>query len=190
MKQLLRIILLILIIVAGSLIWLINRGTFDPQPIGREQKRWVDQRVILDSAEPQITWLSADIPQAYSIRLSARHQSSENSGYGLVIGNEQAHLGIAVSTYGFITLWEQADANTIEHWPWQPWVHVATGGTNEIWIDHLEDKITIWINREIFWQGDSWPTLQSCEQCILGLWGEALEDETIIFFDEVVLFAE
>ena len=135
------------------IVWLVSAGYFDPKPVGslRWQKVLPPQAIV--AGPPQIMWLEAVETADYSVRATAVYQSGEKDiSYGLALGNETDYLVVAISPLGYVTLW-QADTVLM---PLQPWPHVHTGSEpNEIWVNIEQAQLTVRINREILWTGDS-----------------------------------
>ena len=178
-----------------TLIILISAGTFDPQPVGSLQweRPLPAQNILADSR--QITWLEATTPNDdYSLRLSTTYQSGETDLlYGLVIGSDENYLITAVSPLGYAAVWEHQSPLTVTdnqlpitnyHSPFQTWPHVRSD-ENEIWLDVVDGRVTIRINRELYWQGDV-----AASQSQIGLWGESFGETAVVEFPKLELFAE
>lgn len=152
-------------LVAGGLVFLIAiaAGTFDPQPVGTLVDETQFSPLTLVGGEEALLWLDtpAGVRSARSWQLTAAHTGGErDSGYGLVVGDEERALVVAVSPLGYAAIWEQdATGATTAVWlPWQPWPHVQTGNAaNEIWLDLVpngeNDRLAVRVNRELLWQG-------------------------------------
>jgi len=159
----LRVAALTLLVITVIAIALITAGVFDPRPFGATAL--VEQpgpRALTDAREAvaPLTAPWAAPPSRFSVRLTAAHTAGEpDSGYGLVLGDGAGRLIVALSPLGYVTVREeQAGAEPVVHLPWQAWPHVRPGtAANEIWLD-VENgdgraAVTVWINRELLWQG-------------------------------------
>lgn len=164
-------------------------GVFDPQPPGplrvtRAPGGWT---VGADSAE----WLPDPLPPVAGVHLDAAWRSGElDSGFGLLWGTPQAHLGVAVSPLGYVAVWEERDGARRDHLPWQTWPHVRPGRSgNEIWLDRHADGLTVRVNREILWRaaGDALPP---CDPCAVALWGTTFGGPAEIVFERLALYYE
>lgn len=180
---------------------LIAAGAFDPKPLGSH--RWSKSLSEL-SVEPhgrQLLWLDQTVPdQSFTLRLSAAHGSGErDSSYGLLIGDDQAFLAIALSPLGYVSVWQHrasqtaagADESELIIMPWQLWPHVRLGAEeNEIWLDLSQKEAGkmqagIRINREILWQGEVWMVPSQ-----VGIIGESFGEGAMFSFRSLQLFSE
>ena len=171
---------------AVTLIILIVVGIFDPKPVGTLQwERSLTPQTIAAGSQ-QIIWLEPTTPaDVYSLRLTTAYQGGETDVlYGLVIGNDENYLATAVSPLGYTAVWEQRSAFSIQHSPFKPWPHVRPD-ENEIWLDVVDGRVTIRINRELLWS-----ELMETSQGRIGLWGESFGETAVIEFQELQLFAE
>ena len=163
---------------AVTLIILIAVGTFDPQPVGKLQwERPLPSQTIAAHSQ-QIIWLEPTTPPAnYSLRLTTRRQSGETDvAYGLVIGGGANYWVMAVSPLGYAATWEHSSA-------FVPWPHVKSD-TNEIWLDVVNDRVTIYLNRELYWAGQV-----ETSQGQIGLWLESFGETAVIDFPTLQLYA-
>lgn len=176
---------------AVILIIFIAAGTFDPKPVGELQWQRPLTPQTIAAGSQQIIWLEPTTPaNAYSLRLSTTHQSGETDVlYGLVIGDEENYLVTAVSPLGYAAVWEQSPLTinhlplTIHHSLFQPWPHVRPD-ENEIWLNVVDGRVTIRINRELYWSGSV-----ETSQGQIGLWGESFGETAVIDFPTLHLYA-
>lgn len=182
----LRWLTVLVLVTAVTLIIIITVGTFDPKPVGTLQWERPLTPQTITAGSQQIIWLEpTTLVDAYSLRLTTAYQSGETDVlYGLVIGNEVDYLVTAVSPLGYATVWEQHSAFSIQQLAFQPWPHVRPD-ENEIWLDVVDGRVTIRINRELLWSG-----LVETSQGRIGLWGESFGETAVIDFQELQLFAE
>ena len=178
--------MVLLVGTAVTLIMLIAAGTFDPQPVGELQWEWSLSPQTIDAVSPQITWLEPATPgDNYSVRLTTIHQSGETDVlYGLVIGDDESYLVTAVSPLGYAAVWEQHSAFSIHHSAFQPWPHVRPD-ENEIWLDVVDGRVTVRINRELLWSGSA-----AANQGRIGLWTESFGGTAVFDFRQLQLFAK
>ncbi|MEJ2750512.1 MAG: hypothetical protein P8183_21785 [Anaerolineae bacterium] len=183
----------LLLVTAVTFILLISWGTFDPQPVGSLQ--WelpLSPQAITMGAEA-ITWLNVTTPvQDYSLRLKMTHQSGERDVlYGLVIGGENVFWATAVSPLGYVAIWQQhppatnnQQPTTNYYFPFQTWPHVQPDA-NEIWLDVVNGRATVRVNRELLWQGEVAPAAGQ-----IGLWLESFGGTAVVEFQSLQLFAD
>lgn len=142
---------------AVIMIGLLSSGLFDPKPLGSPVDALPLEPVALRAGQSQLNWLETTAPlDDHTLRLSAALAEGEvDSGYGLVIGDEQHSIIIAVSPIGYASIWTLEGQREEMVLAWQTWPHVAQNqGTNEIWADVENDALTtVRVNREILWQG-------------------------------------
>ena len=179
MKLSLRGALAYLLATAVFLIILIASGIFDPKPVGQRQTSLPATSLTVDQPGQTIVWLDELLPEGdFSVRGTAVYQSgSLDSGAGLALGE----LVVAVSPLGYVLV-QQANEAIM---PWQPWPHVQMeGATNEIWLDVRGENVTVWINRELLWQGiATMPTRR------LGLFGENFGETAVYTFPTLEIFS-
>lgn len=184
MKETLQGFFVLLVGGTAVMIGLIQSGLFDPKPMGE----WAGERPLSPQTIPAHTqqrfWLDEALPAgAYSVRLTAAYQDGEtDSGYGLLLGSENAHLAVAVSPLGYLSVWQVTENETNVILPWQTWPHVRRGAEpNEIWLDVAENgRLTIRINREWLWSGDvETPAGQ------VGLVGESFGETAVVDFQKL-----
>ncbi|MBE2220017.1 MAG: hypothetical protein IAF02_00670 [Anaerolineae bacterium] len=183
------------LLVAGTavIILLILSGIHDPKPIGAlvGERPLFSQNVTPQT--PRITWLEEAIPDgSYSVRLTAVQEAGITGrgmdvGYGLVLGSDEAHVAVAVSPLGYLSVWQKTDQKTDIILPWQPWPHVQRDmASNEIWLDVADgNQLTIRINREWLWTGEiDQPSGQ------IGLVAESLGETAVVNFQTLEIFEE
>ncbi|MCB9421774.1 MAG: hypothetical protein H6667_18380 [Ardenticatenaceae bacterium] len=169
---------------AVTLIILIAAGTFDPKPIGKLQwERPLPSQTIAANSQ-YIIWLAAAPEGNYSLCLMTSYQSGESDLlYGLAIGDEEDFWVTAVSPLGYAAVWEQQSALSVEHFAFQPWPHVRPD-ENEIWLNVVDGRIIIRLNRELLWQGEV--DLDSGQ---IGLWLESFGETAVVNFPTLQIFA-
>jgi hypothetical protein len=173
---------------AAVTIVLILSGVFDPKPIGAPV--WSSQpgQMRTEANIRSVQWIeeSPALPITHTLRLTAAHLDGEvDSSYGLVVGEREDPLIVALSPLGYVTI-EHGGAAVL---PWQTWPHVKTGGQpNEIWLDvrplGTTSQITIRVNRELLWSGEI--AFSGSE---VGLLLESFGEPTTADFSHLELFA-
>lgn len=159
--RVLRLAAIGLLGLAALVVVLIAAGVFDPRPLGRLSRTDIPGVHTLPTTGaatfPQsVPW--ATPPDCYSVRLRAAYASGQaDIGYGLALGDEGGRLVVAVSPFGYASVWEERGGETINRLPWQPWPHVRIDqAENEIWLDVTQiaagAKVTAWVNREQLWR--------------------------------------
>ncbi|MFQ5398747.1 MAG: hypothetical protein ACE5E7_04025 [Anaerolineae bacterium] len=183
---------------AAAVIVLIASGAFDPKLLGPKQWSQALGAEYIPSQSRQIQWLKESTPHAsYTIRLTAAHQSGEvDAGYGLVIGQDAHYLAIAVSPLGYVAIWQEeagiadpassyAPFPSTFFVPWQTWPHVLQGGAmNELWVDVVDGRVTVRINRELLWSGEIADVSGE-----VGVLGESFGGAAVVDFQKIELFA-
>ncbi len=159
--------------------FLILTGFFDPIPT--ETNSITIQPASLTTAPQgkQIVWLTTTPTPPFSIRLNVALQSGEiDSGYGLLLGANDAYFGVAVAPTGYLTVWQTGTQDTTIL-PWQTWPHVKTDKVaNEIWLDVSADNtVTIRVNREFLWSGEIDMPIRE-----VGIYGESFGETAVIHF--------
>lgn len=161
------------------IILLITTGFFDPSSTETNHITIRPTTLTIAPQNKQIIW-QAPIPTLpYSIKLNAALQSGEvDSGYGLLLGTENEHFGIAVAPTGYLTVWQTGKQETI-FLPWQTWPHVQTGNSpNEIWLDMAADGLaTVRVNREFLWSDEIVMPMGE-----VGVYGESFGETAVIDF--------
>lgn len=115
----------------------------------------------------------------YSIKVTANLHSGEvDSGYGVLLGTDKEHLGVAVAPTGYLTVWQTGSQDDL-FLPWQTWPHIQKGNVpNEIWLDMTADGLlTLRVNREFLWSGEV-----TVPEGALGLYGESFGETAVIDF--------
>lgn len=178
----------------AALIWgtavitilLILAGVFDPKPVGDLAWQQSLTRQSIPRESSQIIWLDETISSVpFTVRLTAAYASGEKDiGYGMVIGNEGHYAAVFVSPLGYAAISQKKLANEAAFYvfPWQTWPHIKEG-KNEIWIDVLEDQISVRINREILWAGDL-----AVDPGRLGLAVESFGETAVVDFQKLELY--
>ena len=160
---------------------LIGSGWFDPQPFG--DLRWQKSvtAMTVGAGGREVLWLADEIEEVFSVRATAVYQSGEKDiVYGLVLGNDDDYLAVAVSPLGYATVW-QGDMMLM---PLQPWPYVRTGDEpNEIWIDVGEDEVVVRLNREVLWVGEV------IVAGGVGVMGESWDETAVVEIPTIQLFA-
>lgn len=194
-ERVLRWGFVVLLAATAVTLFLILSGVFDPKPLGElVLERPLFPQIIAPQA-PQLNWLEQPIPAgSYTIRLTVAQEESPGTdiGYGLVLGSDDAHVAVAVSPLGMLSVWQTNGAETEIILPWQTWPHVARNQEpNEIWLD-VEDsgevangRLTIRINREFLWEGEIEPVSGR-----IGLLGESFGETAVVDFQTLQIFEE
>jgi hypothetical protein len=176
---------------AAVIVLLILSGMNDPKPVGAlvVERPLFPQIVALEA--PQLTWLEEPIPEEnYSVRLTAAQEAGNSGrgmdvGYGLALGSDEAHLAVAVSPLGYLSVWQTKGQETDVILPWQTWPHVRRDlAPNEIWLD-VDDsgQLTIRINRELLWAGEIEPPAGQ-----IGVVAESFGETAVVDFLKLELF--
>jgi hypothetical protein len=174
---------------------LIIAAVFDPRPVGDSATAFTVNQVELAAGSDRLDWRQ-ETPDgagraAQTWQLVAAHAGGElDSAFGLVVGDPDQALIVAVSPLGYASIWERnaSGTQTAVRLPWQPWPHVATGQTaNEIWVnlfpDGDHDQIVVRINRELLWAGQV-PALGRS----VGTWAATYGNSATIDFQRLVRF--
>jgi hypothetical protein len=171
---------------------LISAGVFDPKPQGKLADSFGIDQTLTVSGNQQTVWFDQSIPPgSYTIRLSANLATGDlDNGYGLLLGNEDEYVGVAVSPLGYVTMWQSVAATgdtpqQISILPWQTWPHVNKNqDSNEIWIDVTTgDVSSVRLNRETLWQGSV-----PLSEHRYGIWANAFDGPANIDFSTLELF--
>jgi len=183
------ILILVITLLAISLI---ASGVFDPTPSGPRLWQRELPRMSVPPDSRKINWLQEDVPESpFTVRMAGAHQSGEKDiGYGLVLGDDEGYLAVAVSPLGYLAIWEtdgqdpiSGDSYLLE---WQTWPHVRTDGdSNEIWIDVAGDRAGVRVNREWLWEGRI-----TKEAGNVGILGESFGEPAVIDFGAIELFSD
>ena len=120
------------------LVWL---AAFDPKPIGALQQEWAIAELT------DVNWIG-EAHDDYSV--IAEFDSRDPTA--LLIGTPDSYISIAVNPVGYLAVWEQIGEQQTKLRPWQTWVHVKPQ-QNEIWLNVEQDKWTVRINREVYYDG-------------------------------------
>ncbi len=167
-----------------AILILIVSGYFDPKPYGSVIWQQELFPIEIGSKSSEIRWLAADLPDSpISVRLTANHASGEiDTDFGLLLGQGETYVAIAVSPLGNVAIWEQSDvANSTHpnyHLPWQTWPHVRTDNeVNEILILLDGDILIVRLNREWLWEGSGFDQIEG-----IGIFGVSYGQNSIINF--------
>ena len=184
-------LMLLVLLILG--IVLVSLGVFDPKPIGElvltapiEDIQEVDQLEV-------VSWLDLEAPSPnFSARLTGSWLSGEDDmGYGLVVGNPERYLIVAVSPLGYLSIWEAGtiieSPNRSDLIPWRTWPHIrTTDEQNEIWIDVQDNVVAnVWINRELLAVEPI-----SLSSRGFGTWSQSFGESAELRFDYLELFSE
>ncbi len=182
----------LLLAATAVIILMILSGMNDPKPVGElVQERPLFPQIAAPESS-RITWLDEPLPEEdYSVRLTAAQEPEGDSrqgkdvGYGLVLGEGERYLAVAVSPLGYLSVWQETGQDTHFILPWQTWPHVRRDlETNEIWLDvEHSDQLTIRINREWLWTGE----VESLTGQI-GLFAESFGETAVIDFQTLRLW--
>lgn len=181
------------VVATAVIILLILSGVNDPKPNGAlVVERPLFPQIVAPQA-PRITWLEESIPAGdYSVRLMAVQEAGETGlgmdvGYGLVMGNDDAHVAVAVSPLGYLSVWQEMGDEMQVIFPWQTWPHVGRDlAENEIWVDvDGNGRLSIRINREFLWEGEIEPVSGQ-----IGVIAESFGEAAIVDFQTLQIFEE
>jgi hypothetical protein len=120
------------------------------------------------------------------MRLKARLGSGEtDSAYGLLLGQGNETMAVAVSPLGYVAIWKAASPESAQPaqflLPWQTWPHVRTGDReNEILVNRDGDKISVRVNRERLWEGGEFEPIDRAGFFVASYGGEAVVDLTSV----------
>lgn len=147
----------LLLLLSVATIVTISAGIVDPGPSGPPVSRYMPGSMQVAAGEEAHTWIGTAPGSNYTARLSVAHAKGEvDVGYGLLLGEQARYLVTAVSPLGYVTIWEQQGERRNVLLPWQPWPHVQTGSSaNEIQVEVVGTAVTVRVNRELLWQGES-----------------------------------
>ena len=165
-------------------------GVFDPPSAG--SLLWHDKPGFLQihARTSNALWLddmpAPDLPA--TIRISAAADSGETDiAYGLVLGQKDGAVAIAVSPLGNVAVWKQISQEPPRpaefYLPWQTWPHVRSGGqTNEIEVNLDKDIVNVRINHEWLWEGNG---IERVDR--IGVFGISYGDQAAISFQSAEL---
>ena len=179
----------VVVAVTAVIVLLILSGVNDPKPIGAlVGERPLFPQIIAPEA-PRLTWLEEPVPTGNTtVRLTAAQEEGHGMdiGYGLVLGDDDTHLAVAVSPLGYVSVWQQTIDETDVIFPWQPWPHVGRDSApNEIWVDVEDGHLNIRINREFLWEGEiDQPSGH------IGVIAESFGEATIVDYKSLEIFEE
>ncbi|MFN2161204.1 MAG: hypothetical protein ACK2UR_20330 [Candidatus Promineifilaceae bacterium] len=164
---------------------------FDPLP-DREliwQEELQAMHVPPKSAEQR--WLKEELPLApLEIRLTAAYGGGEiDSGYGLILGQDEGSISIMISPLGYAAVSQQRNSDesgAVDFlMPWQTWPHIHTGDDiNELLVYLDGDRMTVRINREWFWEGANIEAIRAA-----GVIGESFGEAVMINFHSAEISA-
>lgn len=147
-----------LLAAAIGLISLISSGRLDPRPAGPLQQEIAVAEVVLSPGDNTITWLPGVALPAppFTARLRAASEGAATVSYGLALGAPDGYLAVAVSPAGYASITAHSSGAGTPLLLWQPVAHVARGGAeNTLQIDVDGAAVTIWLNRQVLWEGES-----------------------------------
>jgi hypothetical protein len=193
----LRLIAVGLSVLLAFLVLLIALGYFDPKPLGPLLR--VDQPGIYSMSEGEALvlsqyppWPAAATVERFSVRLTAANLGGElDSGFGLALSDKSRQLVVAVTSLGYIAVWENdPEGKPAYILPWETWPHVLTGQQpNELWLDVAlspnGSAITARINRELLWQEEVDFTPREA-----GLWLGSFGGSATVDFQKLEWFAD
>ena len=187
------VLTIVMMLIAVATIIVIATGIFDPKPLGDLFKSFPLELQEIDAEDGSLTWLDQPVPAGdFSLRLTGAWLSGEQDiGYGLVIGDPESYLVIAVSPLGYLSVWIEASGNgapTSEKLvSWRTWPHVGLAQEqNEIWIDVQDGAIAkVWINRELLnLDTAKIPGLD------IGYWLRSYGEAATVKFDSLELYSD
>lgn len=177
----------IVVVLMGLLTAAAASGSLDPRPAGPLRWQTVPGEMRVPAGGRELVWIDAgpeagrEASERYSLRLTAVHQSGERDvGYGLVVGDADAYLAVAVSPLGYAAVWQTGSGlqPAAFHLPWQPWPHVQSE-RNEIWLERDGREVTVRVNRELLWAGGGSPGER------IGLLLESYGETAVVAFTEL-----
>ena len=177
----------LLLLGAIAAIGLISAGAFDPQPTGDVADRRELSAQEIPGGETRLTWHDTFVAgSAFTIRLTAAWATGEQDvSYGVVVGEKDDHLAVAVSPLGYAAVWLEQAGRREMMFPWQPWPHVRRGSAaNEIQIELVEQKVRVRVNRERLWEGQ-----RELQGAAVGLVAQSFGEESVVDFQKLVSFA-
>lgn len=177
------LLLMITVALIGVVMALIAAGIWDPQPAG-DHRSSTAPGLRTTGSPGAVEWLPELVLPPFSaapatIRLQAAFDQGEaDSSYGLVWGDDNSAVLVAVSPLGYAAVWEQGAPGepALHHIPWRPWPHVRPEQeANELWLDLVPAgdrlNVTARVNREILWTGSVPAAGQPQAGLWLGSWG-------------------
>jgi hypothetical protein len=159
-------------------------GVFDPLPDG--ELIWQTELNAMD-VPPQsadLRWLNKELPSLpLGIQLTAAYGDGEiDSGYGLILGQDDGNITVMISPLGYAAVSQQPDGaesgKADSLLPWQPWPHIRAGeATNELLVTLENDIMTVRVNREWLWESEGIQAIRT-----VGIIGESFGEEVTIDF--------
>ncbi len=135
-------------------------GVFDPIPDGELIWQTGLDTMDVPPESSELVWLSEELPSVpLAIRLTAAYEDGEiDSGYGLILGQDEGIITVMISPLGYAAVSQQpdgAESGMLDFLlPWQTWPHIRTGeAANEILVILENDTMTVRVNREWLWEG-------------------------------------
>jgi hypothetical protein len=142
-----------LLVTAVTLILLIINGRTNPQPVGPTIWQGEPLRLVANAAAD--TLLPPTLPPNAAIHLTSQHSGEPDSAIGLLLTDGVTTLRVLTSPLGYAAI-QQTTCPTCPPTyliPWQPWPHAhKPNSPNELWLHQENNILTVWLNREIFWQ--------------------------------------
>lgn len=145
-----------LLVAAVLIIGLVSSGLLDPRPAGPLQTELPARTVPVAGGEEIFDWQTGVALPAppYSVRLEASTEGGGTVAYGLALGTPENYLVLAVSPAGYAAVSHHAGEATEALSPWRPVAHVPVGQAgNELGIDVEKGALTVWVNKQVLWQG-------------------------------------
>lgn len=177
-----RLLLIVNCLVGLGLI-VVTTGLFDPRPQGQQLIALPLEEMVVPAGQFTVEWLREVVPAGnFTIRLTAAGPLAEPFvGYGLALGRPDSYLAVLLSPTGYVAMTPAPGRSFSDQW--HTWPHIHSQSSNEIQIDQDEgNRLTIRINRELFWQGE-WPLAGNQ----IGLVGQGFENQANIDFQELAI---
>lgn len=145
-----------LLVAAATGIALISSGRLDPRLPGPLQAELVPQRVQVGAEETALLWQELALPEPpYTVRLQATSSGAETVAYGLALGGAAHYLSVVVSPAGYMSVSAQQAGVQEEVLLWHSALDDVPPPEVEIQIDvHDDGTATVWVEREIVWEGE------------------------------------
>jgi hypothetical protein len=144
----------LLLVAATAAIALISSGRLDPRLPGPLQARLGPQTVEVGAEEATLSWQTVALPEPpYSIRLLATSSGAETVAYGLAVGDTASYLAVAVSPAGTTSVTAHGEGRPEENLLWHSAPGAALPGVVELQVDVREGEVTVWVERQVLWEG-------------------------------------
>jgi hypothetical protein len=148
-----------LLAAAAASIALVSSGRLDPRLPGPRQLELGPQTVAVSAEEAALLWQEPALPEPpYTVRLQATSTGAETASYGLALGSPEAYLAAVVSPAGAASVTVRRPGRPEEALHWRSELAAEPVREAELQIDAQADAVTVWVNRQVIWQGE-WATM-------------------------------